>query len=109
MTATKRAVQPGSTVDSLWKELGILEDVQELAIRKLLAAELNKEMKRRKWSQAALARKLKTSRPQLDRLLNPTSKGGITIGTLTRAARVVGKRVEVRLLSPQRLPSPERQ
>lgn len=99
MNRTKRAARPGSTVDSLWNELGILEDVQELAIRKLLAAELNKEMKRRKWSKAALARKLETSRPQLDRLLNPTSKGGITIGTLTRAARAVGKRVEVRLLS----------
>ncbi|MGH6894759.1 MAG: XRE family transcriptional regulator [Dongiaceae bacterium] len=76
----------------------MLKDVQELAVRKLLAAELNKAMKRRNWSKAELARKLDTSRPQLDRLLDPTSPGGITIGALTRAARVVGKRVDVRLL-----------
>jgi len=98
MTVAKSAARTGSTVDSLWQELGILEDVQELAIRKLLAAELSKAMKRRKWSKAELARKLDTSRPQLDRLLDPGSRGGITIGTLTRAARVVGKRVDVRLL-----------
>jgi len=94
----KRGARTGSTVDSLWEELGILGDVQELAIRKLLAGELSRTMKRRKWSKAELARKLDTSRPQLDRLLDPTSRGGITIGTLTRAARVVGKRVDVRLL-----------
>lgn len=98
MTIVKRGSRTGGTVDSLWEELGMLEDVQELAIRKLLAAELTKAMKRRKWSKAALARKLDTSRPQLDRLLDPSSPGGITIGTLTRAARVVGKRVDVRLL-----------
>ncbi|MGH6893364.1 MAG: XRE family transcriptional regulator [Dongiaceae bacterium] len=98
MTTTKRLARTGSTVDSLWEELGILQDVQELAVRKLLAAELNKTMKLRKWSKAELARKLDTSRPQLDRLLDPQSRGGITIATLTRAARVVGKRVDVRLL-----------
>lgn len=98
MASPKRAARTGSTVDSLWEELGILEDVQERAIRKLLAAELNRTMKRRNWSKAELARKLETSRPQLDRLLDPASRGGITIGTLTRAARVVGKRVDVRLL-----------
>lgn len=98
--AAKRPASPrsGRTVDSLWSELGILGDVQELAIRRLLAAELTRAMQRRKWSKAELARRLATSRPQLERLLDPTSTGGITIGTLTRAARVVGKRVDVRLL-----------
>lgn len=88
----------GSTVDSLWSELGILADVQEMAIRRLLATELTRAMQRRKWSKAELARRLATSRPQLDRLLDPNSKGGVTIATLTRAARAVGKRVDVRLL-----------
>lgn len=98
MALSKRFARTGSTADSLWEEHGILQDVQELAIRKLLAAEINKTMKLRKWSKAELARRLDTSRPQLDRLLDPHSRGGITIGTLTRAARVVGKRVDVRLL-----------
>lgn len=92
------SARTGSTVDSLWSELGILADVQEMAIRRLLATELSRAMQRRKWSKAELARKLATSRPQLERLLDPNSRGGITIGTLTRAARAVGKRVDVRLL-----------
>jgi predicted XRE-type DNA-binding protein len=96
--ARSASSRSGSTVDSLWSELGILPDVQELAVRRLLAAELARAMQRRKWSKAELARRLATSRPQIERLLDPTSKGGITIGTLTRAARVVGKRVDVRLL-----------
>ena len=88
----------GSTVDSLWEELGILEDVQELAIRKMLAAELHRAMKRQRLSKAELAVRLETSRPQLDRLLDPLSKGGVTLHTLTRAARVIGKRVKVELV-----------
>lgn len=88
----------GGTVDSLWSELGILADVQEMAVRRLLATELGRAMQRRKWSKAELARRLATSRPQIERLLDPNSKGGITISTLTRAARAVGKRVDVRLL-----------
>ncbi|HET6621418.1 MAG TPA: XRE family transcriptional regulator [Dongiaceae bacterium] len=93
-----RKNRTGSTVDTLWEELGILEDVQELAIRKMLAVELGRAMKRRKWTKADLARQLDTSRPQLDRLLDPLSPGGITIHTLAKAARVIGKKIEIKLL-----------
>jgi predicted XRE-type DNA-binding protein len=93
-----RKNRTGSTVDSLWEDLGILEDVQELAIRKMLAIELGRAMKRRKWTKADLARQLDTSRPQLDRLLDPLSPGGITIHTLAKAARVIGKKIEIKLV-----------
>jgi predicted XRE-type DNA-binding protein len=93
-----RKNRTGSTVDSLWEDLGILEDVQELAIRKMLAIELGRAMKRRKWTKADLARQLDTSRPQLDRLLDPLSSGGITIHTLAKAARVIGKKIEIKLV-----------
>lgn len=99
MTSAAKRPRTGSTVDSLWQEIGLLEDVQELAIRKLIAAELTKAMKRENLTKAALARKLDTSRPQLDRLLDPLSSGGVTIHTLAKAARVIGKRVEVKLVS----------
>ena len=96
-TAAKRP-RTGTTVDSLWQDMDLLEDVQELAIRKLIAAELAKAMKRDRLTKAELARKLDTSRPQLDRLLDPLSSGGLTIHTLAKAARVIGKRVEVKLV-----------
>lgn len=94
-----RNPRTGTTVDSLWEELGLAEDVQELAIRQVLAYELIQAMKRRKWSKAELARKINTSRPQLDRLLDPHSEGGITIGTLSKAAKAIGKRVELKLVA----------
>jgi antitoxin HicB len=96
-TAAKRP-RTGTTVDSLWQEMGLLEGVQELAIRKMIAVELAKAMKRDRLTKAELARKLDTSRPQLDRLLDPSSSGGLTIHTLAKAARVIGKRVEVKLV-----------
>jgi antitoxin HicB len=96
-TAAKRP-RTGATVDSLWQDMGLLEDVQELAIRKMIAIELAKAMKRDRLTKAELARKLDTSRPQLDRLLDPLSSGGLTIHTLAKAARVIGKRVEVKLV-----------
>jgi predicted XRE-type DNA-binding protein len=98
MSAAAKRPRTGTTVDSLWQEMGLLEDVQELAIRKLIAAELAKAMKRDRLTKAELARKLDTSRPQLDRLLDPLSSGGLTIHTLAKAARVIGKRVEVKLV-----------
>jgi predicted XRE-type DNA-binding protein len=83
----------------LWEELGLAEDIQEMAIREVLAHELAQAIKRRKWSKVELAKRLNTSRPQLDRLLDPHSEGGITIGTLSKAARVIGKRIEIKLVA----------
>lgn len=99
MATRRKNPRTGGTVDSLWKKIGILEDVQELAVRKMLAAELEKAMSAKKWSKAELARRLRTSRPQIERLLNPASSGGLTVATLARAARVVGKRVKVSLVA----------
>lgn len=100
MTATKKRPLTGDTVDSLWQEMGLLEAVEEMAIRKMLAAELAKAMKRQHWSKADLARKMDTSRPQLDRLLDPLSPGGITVHSLAKAARVIGKKLKVELVTP---------
>lgn len=89
----------GGTVDELWEEMGLLESIEELTIRRMLAAELARTMKRRGIGKAELARQMDTSRPQLDRLLDPFSKGGITVHTLAKAARVVGKRLKVELVA----------
>lgn len=85
----------GSTLESLFEELGELKEVQEMALRKALAADLAATMKRRKWTLVRLAAELGTSRPQVDRLLHPTPRKSITLSTLTRAAALMGKRVEL--------------
>lgn len=93
----KRRANPheGSTLDSLFEELGELREVQEIALRKALAAELTATMKRRKWTRVKLAAELRTSRPQVDRLLHPTPRNSITVATLVRAAALMGKKLEL--------------
>jgi antitoxin HicB len=100
--AHRKAVRPkksnpheGSTLDSLFEELGELQEIQEIALRKALAMELAATMKRRKWTRVKLAEELQTSRPQIDRLLRPTPRNSITVTTLVRAAALMGKRLEL--------------
>jgi len=79
----------GSTLESLFEELGEKEDFDLLFQKKLLAARLADVMTRRGISQAALAKKMDTSRTLVRRLLNP-SDTGVTFATIIRAQQAVG-------------------
>jgi len=83
----------GGTLDAYFRDKGELEEVQEIALRRMLATELASQMKRHGWTRVKLAAKLNTSRPQVDRLLDPHPKKAITTTTLVRAAAVIGKRL----------------
>ncbi len=85
----------GSTLESFFEERGELEEVQDIALRLMLADELKAFATKKKWTLGKLAAELKTSRPQLDRLLDPDPKKGITTTTLGRAAGLLGKRVQL--------------
>ena len=50
-----------------------------------------------KITKAELARRMKTSRAQLDRLLDPQNES-VTLATLTRAAHAVGRNLRVELV-----------
>ena len=63
----------------------------------LVAWQLAQAMKKKKISKARMAAMLKTSRAQLDRILNP--KNDITLSSLQRAAALVGRRVVIELVS----------
>jgi antitoxin HicB len=86
----------GSSIDSFLKEEGIFEEVQAQAIKEVVAWQLAEAMKRRKISKRRMAALLKTSRTQVDRLLDP--KNDITLMSLQRAAAIVGKRVSIELV-----------
>jgi antitoxin HicB len=86
----------GSTVDNFLQEEGILEEAQALAVREVVAWQLAEAMKKKKISKNKMATLLKTSRTQVDRLLNP--KDDITISSLQRAAAMVGRRVSIELV-----------
>jgi antitoxin HicB len=82
----------GSAFDEFLEEERILEETEAIAVKRVLAWQLEQAMKEKKISKYGLAKRLRTSRSQVDRLLDP-SHVGVTIETLTRAAMVVGKRL----------------
>jgi antitoxin HicB len=92
----KRKKHMGSSIDDFRKEEGIFEESQAQAIKEVVAWQLDEAMKKRKISKNKMATLLKTSRTQVDRLLNP--KNDITLSSLQRAAAMVGRRVMIELV-----------
>ena len=86
----------GSSIDDFLKKEGIFEEAQAEAIKEVVAWQLAEAMKKRKISKNKMAARLKTSRSQVDRLLDP--KSDITLSSLQRAAAMVGRRVSIELI-----------
>ena len=89
--------KPGSTLDAFLAEEGLLEEATERAIKGVLAWQIDQERKARNLTKAAMARRMRTSRAQLDRLLDPESSS-VTPHTLHRAAAILGERLRVELI-----------
>ena len=92
----KRTDHSGSTFDSFLEEEGIREEVEAVAIKRVLAWQLERAMQQQQKSKQAMAKELRTSRSQLDRLLDPQNVS-VTLDTITRAAKALGKRVIIRV------------
>ncbi len=86
----------GSSIDDFLKEEGIFEESQAQAIKEVVAWQLSQAMKKKKISKARMAALLKTSRSQVDRILD--AENDITLSSLQRAAAMVGRRVVINLL-----------
>jgi antitoxin HicB len=91
-----RTNHSGSTFDGFLEEEGIREEVEVVAIKRVLAWQLEQSMLEQKKTKQALARQLRTSRSQLDRLLDPRNVS-VTLDTIARAARALGKRLIIRV------------
>ena len=85
----------GSSIDDFLKEEGIFEEAQAQAVKEVVAWQLAEAMKKKNISKNRMATLLKTSRTQVDRILDP--KNDITIGSLQRAAAMVGRRLTITL------------
>jgi hypothetical protein len=88
--------QMGLSIDDFLKVEGIFEEAQAQAIKEVVAWQLARAMKKKKISKSRMALLLKTSRTQVDRLLDP--KNDITLSSLQRAAAMVGRRVSIELV-----------
>lgn len=87
----------GSSLDEFLSEEGLLDEANARAAKKVLAWQFADAMRRRKITKAALARQMKTSRAQLDRLLDPENQA-VTLKTLARAAEILDMKVHIELV-----------
>lgn len=87
----------GSSFDSFLDQEGILEEVTARALKRVIARQLGALMKDQGLSKTALAERMRTSRSQLDRLLDPENDS-VTLDTLVRAAHAVGRRLHLELV-----------
>jgi len=86
----------GSKFEDFLETEGILEECRASAIKFKLARELGKAMSQQKISKAEMAKRLKTSRTGIDRLLDPDNTS-ITLNTMAKVAHLLGKRIEFAL------------
>ncbi len=86
----------GSSIDDFLKDEGIFDEAQAQAVKEVVAWQLAEAMKKKKISKTRMAALLKTSRTQVDRLLD--AKNDITLSSLQRAAAIVGRRVRIELV-----------
>jgi len=86
----------GSDLDDFLEEEGILEEVEAAAIKKVIACMIAQTMEEAHISKTEMAKRMNTSRTQLDRLLNPNCHS-VTLATLTKAAAAVGKKISISL------------
>ena len=89
----------GSSFESFLEEEGILEEVNAAAIKAVIAHHLQQYMEKERITQTGMAKQLGTSRTGLKRLLDPQNNS-VTLLTLNRAATVLGKRIEISLVTP---------
>lgn len=82
----------GSDFDEFLKEEGFFEDVEAAAIKKVIACMIAQAMTETSISKSEMAKRMKTSRAQLDRLLDPNCHS-VTLATLTKAAAAIGKKL----------------
>ena len=87
----------GSSFEDFLSEEGMLESATERAVKRVLAWQVERAMQRQRLTKLEMARRMKTSRAQLDRLLDP-SNTSVTLHTMQRAAVTVGKRLKIELV-----------
>jgi antitoxin HicB len=86
----------GSSLDDVLKAEGIVEEARIVAAKRVIAWQLQEQMKIKGITKTAMAAMMDTSRKQLDRVLNPED-GNVTLETLQRAARALGREIRLEL------------
>lgn len=88
----------GSSFEDFLIEDGTHEEVSALAVKRVLAWQIEQEMTTQGITKAKMAERMKTSRSQLDRLLDPLNDK-VQLDTIHRAASAIGKKLVIGLES----------
>jgi hypothetical protein len=100
MSAASSNPYYGSSFDDFMKDQGIYEEAREAAILQVLIWKIQERRKEQSITKVEMARRMKTSRSQLDRLLDPHNQN-VELATLVRAADAVGCALKLDLISVQ--------
>ncbi len=87
----------GTDFDDFLREENLLDSARSTAAKRVIAFQIAGEMKRRRLTKSEMATRMKTSRPALERLLDPANRS-VTLATLERAASALGKKLKVELV-----------
>lgn len=87
----------GSDFNDFLKEDGIYEETNDIAIKRVIAYQLEQEMKAQSVTKTKMAKMMNTSRAVVNRLLNPDNSS-LTLHTLESATRVLGKKLSISIV-----------
>ena len=93
----KKNSHHGSSFDDFLAEEGLLEEVEAAALKRAFALAIADEMEKQHVKKSTFARQMQTSRAALDRLLDPANTS-VTLATMTRAAKTLGRKVKFELI-----------
>jgi antitoxin HicB len=96
-----RSKHSGSSFDSFLKEEGLLEEASAAALKRVIAWQIERLMKNQAVTKSALAERMRTSRAQVDRLLDHDNPA-LTLESLSGAAQALGQVVRIELLPSKR-------
>jgi antitoxin HicB len=97
MSKKTKTSHVGSSLDGFLDEQGMLEECEHQALKEILADQVRQAMKENHITKTAMAERMKTSRRQLDRLLD-SQVPNITLATMSKAARAVGRELHISLV-----------
>ena len=86
----------GSNFDNFLSDEELIEDVEAVAVKRVLAYQIKEMMETQHLSKTEMAWRMQTSRAALERLLDPENRS-VTLNTMDRAARSLGKRIRLTL------------
>ena len=87
----------GSSFDDFLAEENLLAESEAVAIKRVIAFEVQKSMEEKHISKTEMAKRMGTSRSALTRLLDPLNNS-ITLATIETALAAIGKRVQIQIV-----------